>query len=657
MSITKKIFVSAFMAAFAFMVSTVGAAYSHTGLLKMGMTNSQVMSLQQTLNSNGFLVSTTGAGSPGMETMYFGSKTDAAVKAFQASRSLSADGVVGINTGTALAALTGGSVSYPAGCTSTSGYSTTTGQPCNSQGNLPAGCTSTAGYSPTTGAACNGGGGGSNNGGSLDGTDGTINAITELTQYNDEEVGEGEEDVKIAGFEVETSNDGDVRIRSVRVEFDSTGNTGSDRLEDYVDSVSIWMGDDEVGSASADDFSESSDIYTATIQLSGAVVDSDDEVEFFIAVDGANNLDSGDIAGGADSWTVDLLSVRYEDGSGVVTTFSGSGADFTALDVPIEFVDFSTAADTELHFSTDSDSPEAGIVLVDEDAETDNVVLLKGTIEAEGDSDVNLDELPVSFSPTGVDINLIATNLILILDGEEFTENVPSIAAAATGTVTFNDLDFDISAGDTIDFEIRADINGTDDITTQGATITTNVNSTNRSHVEAENEQGDDLTDAEKTGTVTGEAQEFRSSGISLDLVSTDAESSNDTGALNDTGTFTIKFKVTAVGDDVYLATTVAAGYTYVVDDSGSATTGGVSAVVVNNTDADFDSTGNMWLIEEGETETITLTVIRTAPPSDAGLYRVSLTGVLWDITADTSPTYTYSSNMDDFKTEYVSLN
>ena len=49
-------------------------------------------------------------------------------------------------------------VSYPAGCTSTSGFSTTTGQACSGISNLPPGCTSTSGFSVTTGASCSGAG-------------------------------------------------------------------------------------------------------------------------------------------------------------------------------------------------------------------------------------------------------------------------------------------------------------------------------------------------------------------------------------------------------------------------------------------------------------------------------------------------------------------
>src|SRR3989344_4535571 len=45
-------------------------------------------------------------------------------------------------------------VSYPVGCTSSSGFSSTTGQACSGISNLPAGCTSTSGFSITTGKSC-----------------------------------------------------------------------------------------------------------------------------------------------------------------------------------------------------------------------------------------------------------------------------------------------------------------------------------------------------------------------------------------------------------------------------------------------------------------------------------------------------------------------
>src|SRR3989338_7377983 len=57
--------------------------------LTVGSTGADVMQLQKWLNANGYTVSITGAGSPGMETSTFGPATRAAVAKFQAAMGIS----------------------------------------------------------------------------------------------------------------------------------------------------------------------------------------------------------------------------------------------------------------------------------------------------------------------------------------------------------------------------------------------------------------------------------------------------------------------------------------------------------------------------------------------------------------------------------------
>lgn len=71
--------------------------------LRFGMSDPQVLLLQQYLNNNGFYIARVGAGSPGKETAYFGLNTKKAVMKFQkAKRIFPVDGIAGLKTRKAL---------------------------------------------------------------------------------------------------------------------------------------------------------------------------------------------------------------------------------------------------------------------------------------------------------------------------------------------------------------------------------------------------------------------------------------------------------------------------------------------------------------------------------------------------------------------------
>lgn len=60
--------------------------------LRMGMTSSEVVTLQQILNKTGFTISTFGPGSPGQETTQFGSMTREALRKYQCARKVVCEG-------------------------------------------------------------------------------------------------------------------------------------------------------------------------------------------------------------------------------------------------------------------------------------------------------------------------------------------------------------------------------------------------------------------------------------------------------------------------------------------------------------------------------------------------------------------------------------
>ncbi|HOS88315.1 MAG TPA: peptidoglycan-binding domain-containing protein, partial [Candidatus Pacearchaeota archaeon] len=149
-------------------IAGIPEGFQFTKTLKQGSTGTEVKYLQIFLNSD----PDTAVGNAGKETTYFGSLTKAAVNKFQqkyASEILTPLGLTAptgvwasASRAKANAILAAGGTApvnpnLPAGCTSTSGYSPLTGQPCSISINLPVGCTSTSGYSPVTGQPCSGG--------------------------------------------------------------------------------------------------------------------------------------------------------------------------------------------------------------------------------------------------------------------------------------------------------------------------------------------------------------------------------------------------------------------------------------------------------------------------------------------------------------------
>lgn len=611
--------------------ATANAAFNAN--LSVGATGADVSALQSWLISKGFAIPSisSGAAMPG----YFGQQTKSAVVAYQASVGLPATGFVGPLT---RGILNGSPVV---------GTTPTTGCPVGFT------CTANPGTTPTTPST-----------GSLVGTDGTISDVSKLSQYNNEEIGDGESDVKIVGFEVEASNDGDIALRSVNLTFDGSTNVGSTRLSDYVDTVKVWQDSTEIGSADASDFNkDSSGVYSKTVSLKSgsAVVRADKKSKFYITVDAVSNLDSTDISSSNDAWSVDVNNIRFEDGSGVVTSDTDSGDLGASLDnVTMSFVNFSTAADTELKISKDSSSPVAGIVVVDDTDNTDGVTLFVGKIKVEGTSDVTIDQLPVTLTVTGAtDVDAVTGNVTLKIDGNDYDESVSTSAASAT--VIFDNLDLTLDAGKTYTFTVTADINDIDaGPFDEGDALVASLTSTNRDYIDAENSEGDQLSDSsEKSGTVTGEGQEFRTNGIALTLVSnTPSPIADNAVASNDLGTFVLKFKVTAIGDSVYISTLadatlsgVTAGKTsIVVDRAGTATVGGVSSSIRNITDTTVNTAG-LYEIADGESETFELTTTVQLPAAGAaGVYHAVLGGVSWTTdSTDATPNNAYTSELDGF--------
>lgn len=476
----------------------------------------------------------------------------------------------------------------------------------------------------------------------LDGTTGSI-TTSALSDYNNEEVGEGEEEVPVMAFEIEADNDSDIAVTSVKVEFDENG-TGSEDLEDYASEVVVMLNGDVVGSADVEDFSEgASGTWSKTISLDCAAVAADETEEFVIAVDGNSTIDSNDQS---QAWIADVISVRFEDGDGVTTT---EDTDADTLEKTFTWESFASASDIEMNVAlTDGDDADmindAHVIDIDDTDDTDDVEILAFTIENKGDVDITVNDIPVVVTTTGE-----ADEAVLLLGATLWNEGdqISSDTVPTGGALLFEDLDIDIDAGDSMDFVVAVDIQDTAGAADNGDTVTAAVTVDD---IDADDSEGDQISDANATGAASGGVHGVYDAGIMVDFVSAESDINPGVATVPDQGIFTIVFDVTAFDTDAYIDASS------ITDEAGGATYQNIlvnGAVGTGVLTSDADTAANStYKVREGETERFSLTM--NGIGADAFANGV-LESVLWATTAIDGD-QVYAFDMTEYFTDYEYL-
>ena len=662
--------------AFAFVntKSAAAEACTITTTLRVGSTGAEVMCLQT-------LVGVTADGN-------FGPITKAAVMTWQTSKGLVADGVFGLLSRAAIVVVFGG---YPAGCTSTVGFSTTTGLACNlpvSTGFTPAGCTSASGYSPVTGGACQAVAGlpagctsttgySPTTGDKCDSSEigtslgslvgGAGNIIVALTSTDVENLAIEGQATKVLGVKIEAS-DSDVSITNLKVTLENTNAPASPyRLTNYIDSVDIYMGSTKVGSADATDFSKNGYVYTKSIALSDAIIrmGSSHKATFYVVFNAVPSIDSVNLDGGTYPATFDvtMLDFRYTDATGIIIV----GGD-SKTETGITFDSLISSGNVKLTVSKDSSSPEAQNVEVSDTSSTANINLLTFKMKASGD-DLSFDQLDVDLTGVIAEANDLSTMIsgLQLVHGSDVLASDPTVAAADTGTVTFLlDDTFTISKDATEAFKVVAKLVKVDTNTyANGDSLTVSFDKT---MIAPENSVGDIVTD--KSGAASGETQTFYATGVNVTDFSSTYTSNEDSNGKTIKQTANISFKVSAFGETYYIPKTIVRtdttdgtntqGLVVSLETSaGDVTPTGTLAL--SSLTSSADTVGEYFEIPDGETRTFSGTVSLTSADDVAitghgaltvpAFYHLQLEAVRYDTDQAGTPTSLTLTSAQDFET------
>jgi hypothetical protein len=416
-------------------------------------------------------------------------------------------------------------------------------------------------------------------------------------------------------------------------------------------------------SMDVDEASEDDDVFTFRFSGLNGVVREDDTAELYVLVDAVDNIDSGDTH--TVTATIPIDGIRAVDAAGISDTYD-SAAYANGFTVGEQ-----TGGDLDI--TEGDDNPESQTVLIDEDDDTDGVLVLAFDLEADN-MDVNVDAIPVGLvASTTVngnarpDVDGVASRAILKMDGQ--TVDTVSIPASASKDyqVLFSDLDIDIAEGDTAEFSVYLDLNDAD-VSTFATSSTLYATTTGSNAAwDVEDEAGDSVTPGGSVSN-SNDLITFHTEGLQVTLVSTDEEksfSADDAGE-QDQATYTIVFDVKALEEDIYLDRTVTRddataggtagdGFMWATTTDSSTGTSSVAATIsVADSSAEYSTT--QYKVSAGSTERFTLQVVLEAKAD--GFAAVKLTAVNWTTnSADTTPDNFFTSGLSDFKTGNVVLN
>jgi peptidoglycan hydrolase-like protein with peptidoglycan-binding domain len=637
--------------------------YTWTRNLSSGSTGQDVRNLQMFLNDQGFQVASSGAGAPGNETDFFGSRTGQAVRAFQEAHASDVLAPVGLTSGTTFF---GPSTRAKANALCTQAPAPTAP---DEDEDMDEEEDETADEDFETSAEA------------------SLSDFSILGSPGNEDLSEGETK-QVMGFEFDV-NDGDVKVQRVDFLVTAENQSNGDKPWRYIDEVTLYHDDTELVTVDADskgDWSDEGDEDGATgtgfgggdgnnmyrLRLSGfsqILRANSNDNQFFVEVKTKGTLDTGDL-----NQDFAMMIAQDESDSDGVRAVDGTGLQHEIGSTnDTETMTFESSDTGQLTVTEHPDNPDERVVEVDDTTDTNDVTLAVFNIEAD-DQDIEIEDLVASTSVAGgeSDINNVVKRMHLYQGSTKLkSKSIPS-SAGNRATTTFDDIDFVINEDEKLEFSIKADIEDTNSQSrySDGAKVKTNVRANSLSAEEITGNL-DSLTAGNLNGTADGEYLHLYETAPQFTLLETTAErGDSDSNGDFHSGTFTIKLSVEADADDdvfvpfysavnansIVASTTDGSGSTKTLSGKPTSTESYTISQVGSESDSGVSKETNTWKVPASQTGVFRVTGNINNDTGTTGFFAMKIQSLKWNTSDSTSGLTSFDFNLEDWETDPVNL-
>lgn len=307
-----------------------------------------------------------------------------------------------------------------------------------------------------------------------------------------------------------------------------------------------------------------------------------------------------------------------------------------------------------LMLETSGNDPDAATLLLDENSNVKHTVFAFELSAEESENGIWIDTIAIVVETSAASLDTLVDDFELQASGDVLsaTYDVETYDGSDNDAIIVFDVDETIlvNPGESVDFALVVEFETFDFAPGTSHTIAASVEAAD---ISAEGE-ADDVT-VTGAGSIEGATHTVLAKGVDVEFSGSDEEVvwRESNGSY---GVFEIEFDVTAIGDDVFIPMTTyrglsnAHGVSYgVTNGSSEVSSGSAGGEIV----ATADEEAGHFVVQEGETETFTLTV--TYSPSVTDFYKVQLRAIAYNDSVGI-PDSRQEVDTHEFETDNINL-